>query len=519
MRVKKIISSIAEPLAHIFNLSIQTGCVPDTYKIAKVIPIFKAGNKQDPNNYRPISLLPAFSKILEKIVYNRLIHFLNQCDLVYPRQYGFLRGRSTEQAMLDIIHQISNAIEGKSLTLGLFLDLSKAFDSIPHDILIRKLYRYGIRGISNDWFKLYLSNRSQFVQTNSRYSSYKSVTFGVPQGSVLGPLLFLLYVNDMPTVSSIIDFILFADDTTCLYNSADLDDLYLTLDNEIKKLEKWFSANKLLLNASKSNLILFTTRQKFQHISLQDRHFVSLNSCIIKCTSEVKFLGIFLDKNLNFNSHLKHVGLKITKALFALKRSAKILSSNMLKTLYSALILPYLNYGLLIWGGSCKLQSKYKQLDKGESSNPMGPLSRIHSLQKQSIRVIARAGYTDHHIPLCYDLCILDLPDLYNVKAMSLFYDFFHGLLPSSLSNLFHIKYNASNNIILTISCRRTNIAASSISHTLPGIWNPLPDDLKQLINKSKGTFISSIKSFYISRYKDWKCMTTDCYSCKKSAR
>lgn len=149
----------------------------------------------------------------------------------------------------------------------------------------------------------------------------------------------------------------------------------------------------------------------------------------------------------------------------------------------------------------------------------MGPLSRIHSLQKQSIRVIARAGYTDHHIPLCYDLCILDLPDLYNVKSMSLFYDFFHGLLPSSLSNLFHIKYNASNNIILSISCRRTNIAASSISHTLPGIWNPLPDDLKQLINKSKGTFISSIKSFYISRYKDWKCMTTDCYSCKKSAR
>ena len=149
----------------------------------------------------------------------------------------------------------------------------------------------------------------------------------------------------------------------------------------------------------------------------------------------------------------------------------------------------------------------------------MGALSQIHSLQKQSIRIIANAGYIAHHIPLCYNLNMLDLSDLYNVKALSLFYDFFHGLLASSLSDLFLLRYNKDNKILLSITCRRTDIAASSISHTLPGIWNPLPDDIKLLIHKSKAIFVSSVKSFYISGYKDWKCLATDCYSCKKSTK
>lgn len=272
--VKKIIANIARPLTHIFNQSFVTGIFPDTYKLAKVIPLFKSGNKHDPNNYRPISLLPSFSKILEKLMHKRLIKFITKHDLIYPEQYGFLRGRSTEHAMLDIIYRITEAIENKKLTLGIFLDLSKAFDTISHSILINKLTIYGIRGTSSKWFQSYLSNRFQYVHTGRATSSYQSVTAGVPQGSVLGPLLFLLYINDMPAISSILNYILFADDTTGLYSAPTLDDLFLSVNNELEKLDTWFSVNKLLINLKKTNFVLFMTRQKEQYIYITIQPFI-----------------------------------------------------------------------------------------------------------------------------------------------------------------------------------------------------------------------------------------------------
>ena len=241
--VKEIIQPIARPLTHIFNLSLSTGVVRDIFKLAKVIPIFKTGDKCNPNNYRPISLLPAFSKILEKIVHKRLLKFLCKHNIIYPQQYGFLKGRSTEQAMADIILMISNAIDNKSLSLGIFLDLSKAFDSISHKILLQKLSRYGIRGVSLKWFNSYLSGRLYYVRNDNVTSSSQSINAGVPQGSVLGPLLFLLYINDMPLISTVLNYILFADDTTAIYNSPSIDDLFLTVNAELSKLNNWFAAN------------------------------------------------------------------------------------------------------------------------------------------------------------------------------------------------------------------------------------------------------------------------------------
>ena len=265
--VKEIIQPIARPLTHIFNLSLSTGVVPDIFKLAKVIPIFKTGDKCNPNNYRPISLLPAFSKILEKIVHKRLLKFLCKHNIIYPQQYGFLKGRSTEQAMADIILMISNAIDNKSLSLGIFLDLSKAFDSISHKILLQKLSRYGIRGVSLKWFNSYLSGRLQYVLNDNVTSSSQSINAGVPQGSVLGPLLFLLYINDMPLISTVLNYILFADDTTAIYNSPSIDDLFLTVNAELSKLNNWFAANELLINVSKTNFVIFMNQQKEKHVS------------------------------------------------------------------------------------------------------------------------------------------------------------------------------------------------------------------------------------------------------------
>ena len=515
--VKIIIPSIVDPLVHIFNLSLESGVVPDPYKLAKIIPIFKTGDKEDPNNYRPISLLTAFSKILEKLVYKRLIKFLLNCNSIYLKQYGFLRGRSTEHAMIDLVQQIVSAIERKCFSLGLFLDLTKAFDTISHQILLKKMHCYGIRGVPNDWFKSYLSDRQQYVQLQNSCSSSKSINFGVPQGSVLGPLLFLIYINDMPTISTIMDYILFADDTTALFNSASLDDLFSTVNTETSKLQSWFSANKLLLNPSKTNLLLFATKQKQQHFTLLDHHQVFVDSCSIKLKTEVKFLGLYLDENLNFKSHLNQIAVKITKGLYALRRASKILINiNDLKTLYSALILPYLNYGILIWGGSCNSDPMYHKLHHGENSNSnLGILKSVHNLQKRALRIVGRAKYLAHHIPLCFTLNVLDLQDLYNTKALAFFYDYYHGVLPPSLLNILHLQYTRSNNLIIKTSFRRTKLAASSLLHTLPNIWNPLPENIKRAIEKSKPIFLQTIKNHYISEYEKWSCAKRDCFVCK----
>ena len=298
--VKSIITNIAKPLEHIFNQSLLTGKFPDNFKIAKVIPIFKSGDQHDPNNYRPISLLPALSKILEKLIHKRITDFILKQNILYPQQYGFLKGRTTEQAMLDILMKITDAIEKKEYAFGIFLDLSKAFDSLSHNILLNKLNFYGIRGISNQLLKSYLTNRQQFVMINNTASAFQPVTCGVPQGSVLGPLLFLLYINDMPFISRFINYILFADDTTGLYKSPSLDEAYSTIQKELDMLSTWFSSNKLLINITKTNYILFTTRQREQFIPNEESHKLTLSSTDIIKKNVVKFLGLHLDKNVSF---------------------------------------------------------------------------------------------------------------------------------------------------------------------------------------------------------------------------
>ena len=387
--LKLIIHNIANPLCHIFNRSFLTGRFPDQYKIVKVIPIHKSEDKLNPNNYRPISLLSAISKVLEKLVYKRVISFIERHNLICPEQYGFLKGRSTEHAILDIIHKIAYAIETRKITLGVFLDLSKAFDTIPHHILIKKLARYGIRGVAGCWFNSYLSNRTQYVQTEKATSSCQTITFGVPQGSVLGPLLFLLYINDLPSISSIMNYLLFADDTSGLFSAPTLDELFHTVNNELYNLSTWFAANKLTVNVSKTYSAIFLTRQKKKHVEFcPTSHLLKLNDLPIKNVNCVKFLGFQLDDNLTFKNHLNQTRVKLSQGIYALSQAAKIVSTRELKLLYSALILPYLNYGLLAWGGKCKTKTPYKILESGESLDPMNALSDIYKLQKSALRIV-----------------------------------------------------------------------------------------------------------------------------------
>ncbi len=259
--VKLIQHNLVSPLVILFNKSLETGIVPDLMKLAEIIPIYKSKDKTSLNNYRPISLLPIFSKLIEKIVHKRLYNFLMSQNIFYQSQYGFRKHHATTHAVHEFVDNTINAFDNKLLTLGVFLDLSKAFDTINHDILLEKLQWYGIRGRALDWFRSYLSDRTQYVKYKNTKSSLQTLPCGVPQGSVLGPLLFIIYTNDLPNCLTLTKAILFADDTTIFLSSPDKRFLYESVNNDLHSLAEWFQTNKLSLNVSKTNDIRLVTKK------------------------------------------------------------------------------------------------------------------------------------------------------------------------------------------------------------------------------------------------------------------
>ena len=229
--VKNTATAFITPLTHIMNLSLSSAIFPEELKIARVIPLFKSGYAMLFCNYRPVSVLPLFSKILERLMYNRLISFINKHNLLFNFQFGFREGHSTNLALIYLVDKISNSLDMGEYVLGLFLDFTKAFDTVNHDIFLQKLEHLGIRGISLNWFKSYLSNRSQYVDYSGISSELQYIRCGVPQGSILGPLLFLLYINDLSRVSSLLFSMLFADDSNMFLSGKNPDVLINTMNN------------------------------------------------------------------------------------------------------------------------------------------------------------------------------------------------------------------------------------------------------------------------------------------------
>ena len=263
----------------------------------------------------------------------------------------------------------------------------------------------------------------------------------------------------------------------------------------------------------------FMTHQKERHVNFSEAQTLSLSNLQIKSSNCVRFLGFLLDPHLNFKCHLDYVCSKLLKGIYALSRAAQVLpSSNELKLIYSALILPYLHYGLLSWGGKCKTKTPYYTLDSGDTSNNMIPLSRVHNLQKRALRIVAKSNFLSHHIPLCYSLQLLDLEDIYNVKSLSFFYDYYHGELPPFYVNFLVLYVSRNNELLIKTNYRRTNLAASSLQNTLPNIWNPLPPSTKAYLTCSKPVFLRHIKQYYLEKYKYWTCIDDSCYVCRNAS-
>ena len=396
--VKHVKKYIQYPLAYISNLSLSTGVFPDSLKLANVVPIYKSKDHMEFSNYRPVSVLPVFSKVIERLMYNRLFNYINANKLLYKYQFGFQKGRSTAMALILLVDKISEAIEKGEVVLGVFLDFSKAFDTVDHKILMEKLKLYGITGVNHDWFSNYLSGRKQYVTYNNHKSATKTITCGVPQGSILGPLLFLLYINDLSSVSDDVFSILFADDSNLFISGKDINVLCDKMNNALKDIQQWLFCNKLSLNVLKTHYMFFTSLKK----QVPDQVIKICNTAIDR-VYVTKFLGVHIDSKLTWKEHILHTCKKVSKSIAILAKARKKLPQNCLFKLYYAVTYPYFIYCNHVWGNAFKETLK--------------PLFR---LQKRIIRVITSSHYKAKSQPLFTKYKLLNLQDI-NAYTIGIF--------------------------------------------------------------------------------------------------
>jgi len=504
--LKATIDEITNPLTHIINRSFETGIVPKDMKIAKVIPIFKSADQALLKNYRPISLLPVFSKIIEKIMFKKITSFFNTNNLFYKHQYGFRANHSTVHPILHLLHQCAQSANhpDPEYTLAIFCDLSKAFDVISHDILLSKLNSYGIRGIANEWFKSYLSDRVQYVEIDGYKSSCTHVKCGVPQGSILGPLLYLIYVNDIGR-SCKGNILSFADDTTVFVSDSNIDSLYENANAQINCLFEWFCSNRLSLNANKTKYIVIRPPSLRGDLSKNEIVIQStkLNRIGKNCNEKAaKFLGILIDENLTWKEHLSHINKKISYALFSLKQIKHFLPKQCMKTLYYSLVHPHLTYGILAWGNTTQ-----------------SALHQTTMLQKRAIRLINNVKYNSHTDPLFRGSCVMKLNDLFEYQAALFAFDFKSKKLPISFNDMFIFNRDIPHSRLtrqsdhLHIVNSHSVFASKLPTFNIPRIWNKWANTPASEV--SRGQLKCQIKKITFDSYAGMvKCTNLRCQAC-----
>ena len=488
--LKFVSSEISPVLSYLISSSLQQGIFPTKLKCAKVIPLHKGGNSTNISNYRPISLLSCFSKIYEKVMHARLTKFLNENDIIFKSQYGFRSGHCCEHALLEAQRKISHALEQKQIAVLLFLDFSKAFDMVDHEILLRKLEHYGIRGVILSWFRSYLTNREQYVYVDNCKSDMLKLNYSVPQGSILGPTLFILYINDLPNIDKFTQYIFFADDANIIITGYTFEEVSDKVNLLLQKVQTWILGNGLKLNLSKTKYMIFTNKTK---------QSIDVNFCGVKIeeSESERFLGVVINSKLNWTNHINLLASKISRNAGILYKLKDLVSEKTLKTLFHSFIQSHLNYCSTVWG----LGSK-------------NSLIKLFVAQKKAIRSVHHklnyqsSADNEVHTP-CHTkeifskLQILSLPNLVAKNCLIMMHKIYLNLTPVNINDMFTVAENKNRNarreaVYFNVPFFRLKSTDKTIPYRGAIIYNEFVNN----INKLLPTGVPRLQNKFMDQFK-----------------
>ena len=461
---------LSSPISTIINLSFKLGIFPTRLKCAKIVPVFKCGDKLDLNNYRPISLLSTLSKIIEKIVKNRLVDYLDSNSILSSNQYGFRQEMGTADAIAEVTKTLTELVDKGEKCLAIFLDLSKAFDTVAHDILLKRLLAIGVKDNNLKWFESYISERTQLTSIADIFSDVKSLPYGVPQGSVLGPILFLIYINDLYSLTPS-KAISFADDTVIIFNSSSWQQVFTKANNEMDIVKEWLDDSLLTLNIEKTKYLAFSIDKRGQP---PDANSITIHQCMrrYQCNCEplqkvlsLKYLGIVVDNKLRWADHIDLLSSRIRRLAYIFKDLRNILDPKTLKTTYYALCQSILSYGIIGWGGCAKTI-----------------MQQVEVAQKLIIKIINRKPYRYPSEKLFEEFDVLEVRQLY-LKCCLVFIQFQNNKVPTQQVH----RTRRSVMDMIDVRGMKTSFGQRHLVSIGPRAYNKLDESIK--IVRSKDQF------------------------------
>jgi hypothetical protein len=485
IKMLKLSPNFAVGIAELFNHIIVKGEYPDKLKLATVIPIHKSGSRSNIKNFRPISLLPVLDKIFEKLIYNRLTSFLYSNNIITDRQFGFLNGSNTVLSIMDILSTLIPALRNKEFAVAIFADLSRAFDCVVPELLLRKLSSYGIRGVALSLFRSFLSDRYQRVLIDSVLSDPGKVKLGVPQGSTLGPILFLLYINELPLVlRDHVKCILYADDTTLVLRGSNDETASQILCSVMSTFADWLKYNKLLLNINKTKVVYFSLRTSLQ------KPLIYVDQSAIEYVDHHKYLGITLDSKVNYNVHINQVKGRLSMLFGISTKVSQFFNLTAAKNFYYSHVYATISYGIIIWGG---------WLD----------LAKYNSLSKKHLKIIKNIFYR-FATPYTCDYCILKklkllkLRDIYNIQILCFMF-MSQSNNNTKISNYIdkvpnRLYHNLRKVNEFVLPQYRINQEKYNYQYQCLALWNELPVEIK------RAESIRCFKKMYIDYKIDHYC-------------